>query len=62
MQKPGRCCGTDRTWFGDLRKQERPTHSGQFKISRKVFHLRGEDEYFWHWFDQTKNLAEGYGR
>ncbi len=90
--KPGRCCGTDRTWFGGLQKQERPTFSGQFKVSRRVFHIRGdndemshdplviqmpfhcefcsethdgdcpEDEYFWHWFDQTKNLAEGYGR
>lgn len=60
--KPGRCCGTDRTWFGPLQTAERPTHSGQLKRGRKVFHRRGDKELFWHWFDQTKKLAEGYGR
>ena len=57
--KPGRCCGTTRTWFGKIMEPPRG-NPPRYKRGRKVFHVRGE-EIFWHWFDQKGKLADPYG-
>ncbi len=58
-KKPGPCCGTDRTRFGEMIVVPRG-NPPVLKAGRKVFHVRGE-EVFWHWYDQRHKLAEGYG-
>lgn len=60
MRSP-KCCGTTVTWFGPLQELPRG-NPPRMRRGKKLFHHRGDDEYFWHWFDQTKKLAEGYGR
>ncbi len=60
--KPGRCCGTTRTWFGKIMEEPRG-NPPRFKRGRKVFHVRAHvdrDEIFWHWFDQKGKLTDPY--
>ena len=52
------CCGTTDLRYDTLKREFR---TGEWKESRKVYHVRGTDR-FWHWEDQIDRLAPGYGR
>jgi hypothetical protein len=57
--KPGRCCGTTRTWFSRIYEMRRG-NPPRLKRSRMVYHVLGE-QVFWHWFDQKGKLGDLYG-
>lgn len=58
--KPTKCCGTTHLGFGPMRQLRRGMPP-RWRTSFKIYHSIGLQR-FWHWADQTDNLAEGYGR
>ena len=53
------CCGTIQVRLGPIQELLRGRPPVRQR-RRKVYHVRGEER-FWHWYDQRKNLADGYG-
>ena len=58
-KQPGRCCGTDNTWFGPMKVEWRGMPKVK-KAGRRVYHVDGEKRW-WHWYDQRRKMAAGYG-